>query len=176
MINNNFLYELGFGLRTREDTLFIFRTMYEKLVEEGLNDITLGNIEYIRKELDKHREYINNKTYSIISMATILQRIKDYNICEIPNDINIENIIPIPISLVFNQIESKVKNTGIYGIYIDDKLVYIGKTTTSFEQRFKEHNKLNYAVKISKNKYGFNEENRVLTIPFYFLPFYLKEL
>ena len=33
------------------------------------------------------------------------------------------------------------KNTGIYGIYIDDKLVYIGKTTTSFEQRFKEHNK-----------------------------------
>lgn len=27
-----------------------------------------------------------------------------------------------------------------------------------------------------KNKYGFNEENRVLTIPFYFLPFYLKDL
>lgn len=43
-------------------------------------------------------------------------------------------------------------------------------------ERFKEHNKLNYAVKISKNKYGFNEENRVLTIPFYFLPFYLKDL
>lgn len=141
MINNNFLYELGFGLRTREDTLFIFRTMYEKLVKEGLNDTTLGNIEYIRKELDKHREYISNKTYSIISMTTILQRIKDYNICEIPQDINIENIIPIPISLVFNQIESKVKNTGIYGIYIDDKLAYIGKITTSFEQRFKEHNK-----------------------------------
>ena len=77
MINNNFWYELGFGLRTREDTLFIFRTMYEKLVKEGLNDTTLGNIEYVRKELDKHREYISNKTYSIISMTTILQRIKD---------------------------------------------------------------------------------------------------
>ena len=69
MINNNFLYELGFGLRTREDTLFIFRTMYEKLVKEGLNDTTLGNIEYIRKELDKHREYISNKTLPIIPKA-----------------------------------------------------------------------------------------------------------
>ena len=102
MINNNFLYELGFGLRTREDTLFIFRTMYEKLVKESLNDTTLGNIEYIRKELDKHREYINNKTYNIIAMTTILQRIKDYNICEIPQDIDIENIIHILIQLVFN--------------------------------------------------------------------------
>ncbi len=33
-----------------------------------------------------------------------------------------------------------------------------------------------FAEKYFKNKYGFNEENRVLTIPFYFLSFYLKDL
>lgn len=43
-------------------------------------------------------------------------------------------------------------------------------------EKFTEHNKLNYAVKISKNNYGFDNENKILTIPFYFLPFYLQEL
>lgn len=31
------------------------------------------------------------------------------------------------------------KNKGIYGIYIDDELVYIGMTLRNFEQRFNEH-------------------------------------
>lgn len=31
------------------------------------------------------------------------------------------------------------KATGIYGIYIDEKLVYIGKTTTNFQIRFNQH-------------------------------------
>ena len=42
--------------------------------------------------------------------------------------------------------------------------------------KFKDHNKLNYAVKISKNNYGYDIENKILTIPFYFLPFFLSEL
>lgn len=42
--------------------------------------------------------------------------------------------------------------------------------------KFCEHNKLDYAVKISKNNYGFDAENKILTMPFYFLPFFLKEL
>lgn len=29
--------------------------------------------------------------------------------------------------------------TGIYGIYVDDELVYIGKTTQSFSKRFQQH-------------------------------------
>lgn len=43
-------------------------------------------------------------------------------------------------------------------------------------KKYIEHNKFDYAVKVSKNYYGFDEGARVLTIPFYFLPFYLKEL
>lgn len=42
--------------------------------------------------------------------------------------------------------------------------------------KYKEHNKLKYAVKVSKNKYGYNSESKILTIPFYYLPFYLNEL
>lgn len=43
-------------------------------------------------------------------------------------------------------------------------------------EKFTEHNKLNYAVKVSMNNYGFDEVNKILTLPFYFLPFYLHEL
>lgn len=32
--------------------------------------------------------------------------------------------------------------TGIYGIYIDSSLVYIGKTTQSFQKRFQQHRRL----------------------------------
>lgn len=31
------------------------------------------------------------------------------------------------------------RHGGIYGIYIDDELVYIGKTTRNFEDRFQQH-------------------------------------
>ena len=33
--------------------------------------------------------------------------------------------------------------------------------------KFKEQNKLDYAVKVSSNNYGFDETNRILTIPLY---------
>lgn len=28
---------------------------------------------------------------------------------------------------------------GVYGIYVEDELIYIGETTTSFEERFLKH-------------------------------------
>ena len=34
------------------------------------------------------------------------------------------------------------KCTGIYGIYVDNKLVYIGKTTQGFQKRFYQHKHL----------------------------------
>lgn len=41
------------------------------------------------------------------------------------------------------------------------------KGTLNSLEKFKEHNKLYYAVKVSNNKYGFNEERKILTIPYY---------
>lgn len=43
-------------------------------------------------------------------------------------------------------------------------------------EKFKEHNKLKYAVKISNNKYGYDEINKILTIPFYDVFLYFKEI
>lgn len=41
------------------------------------------------------------------------------------------------------------------------------KGTLNSLEKYKEHNKLSYVVKISKNNYGFNQENKILTIPYY---------
>lgn len=42
--------------------------------------------------------------------------------------------------------------------------------------KYREHNKNNLAIKVSNNKYGYDEKNKLLTLPFYYLPFYLDEI
>lgn len=41
--------------------------------------------------------------------------------------------------------------------------------------KFANHNKFEYAVKVSKNNYGYAQEQKLLTIPFYFIPFIAKD-
>ena len=43
-------------------------------------------------------------------------------------------------------------------------------------EKFKAHNKLDYAIKISSNNYGYDENNKIITIPFYDLFLLLKDL
>ena len=43
-------------------------------------------------------------------------------------------------------------------------------------EKFKSHNKLYVAIKISENFFGFNEENKILTIPFYYVSFFINAL
>ncbi len=43
-------------------------------------------------------------------------------------------------------------------------------------EKFKNHNKLFLAIKISSNNLGYNKESKILTIPFYLVPFILKDL
>lgn len=42
--------------------------------------------------------------------------------------------------------------------------------------KYKDHNRLSYAIKVSSNKYGFDETNKILTIPFYDFALLLKEM
>lgn len=42
--------------------------------------------------------------------------------------------------------------------------------------KYKEHNKLYLAIKLSENQLGYNEENKVLTVPFYYVPFLMNLL
>ena len=43
-------------------------------------------------------------------------------------------------------------------------------------EKFSNHNKFECAVKVSKNNYGYNAERKLLTIPFYFVPFVAEDL
>ena len=42
--------------------------------------------------------------------------------------------------------------------------------------KFKNHNKLFVAIKISENKYGYDVNNKILTVPFYYVPFLINTL
>ncbi len=51
-----------------------------------------------------------------------------------------------------------------------------GKGTLNSLEKFSNHNKFEYAIKVSKNNYGCNFEQKLLTVPFYFIPFVSKDL
>lgn len=62
----------------------------------------------------------------------------------------------------------------------DNKLYPIdvkkGKGTLNSLEKFSNHNKFEYAIKVSKNNFGYNDEQKLLTVPFYFFPFVAKDL
>ena len=62
----------------------------------------------------------------------------------------------------------------------DNKLYPIdvkkGRGTLNSLEKFSNHNKFEYAIKVSKNNYGYNPEQKLLTVPFYFFPFVAQDL
>ena len=62
----------------------------------------------------------------------------------------------------------------------DNKLYPIdvkkGRGTLNSLEKFSNHNTFEYAIKVSKNNYGYNPEQKLLTVPFYFIPFVSKDL
>lgn len=62
----------------------------------------------------------------------------------------------------------------------DNKLYPIdvkkGRGTLNSLEKFSNHNKFEYAIKVSNNNYGYNAEQKLLTVPFYFFPFVAKDL
>lgn len=63
---------------------------------------------------------------------------------------------------------------------IDNKVVPLdakkGRGSLDSLKVFQNFNPYYFAIKVSANRYGFDEERKILTLPFYFLPFYLDEL
>lgn len=51
-----------------------------------------------------------------------------------------------------------------------------GKGTLNSLEKFSNHNKFTFAIKVSKNNYGYSAEQKLLTVPFYLLPFVAKDL
>lgn len=62
----------------------------------------------------------------------------------------------------------------------DNKLYPIdvkkGRGTLNSLVKFANHNKFEIAIKVSKNNYGYDAERKLLTVPFYFIPFVAKDL
>ena len=62
----------------------------------------------------------------------------------------------------------------------DNKLYPIdvkkGRGTLNSLEKFSNHNKFEFAIKVSKNNCGYNAEQKLLTVPFYFIPFVAKDL
>ena len=51
-----------------------------------------------------------------------------------------------------------------------------GRGTLNSLEKFSNHNKYEYAIKVSSNNYGYNCEKRLLTVPFYYIPFLAGDL
>lgn len=51
-----------------------------------------------------------------------------------------------------------------------------GRGTLNSLEKFANHNKFELAIKVSKNNYGYTAEKKLLTVPFYFIPFVAKDL
>lgn len=51
-----------------------------------------------------------------------------------------------------------------------------GRGTLNSLEKFSNHNKFEYAIKVSKNNYGYDRDQKLLTIPLYFIPFVAKDL
>ena len=62
----------------------------------------------------------------------------------------------------------------------DNKLYPIdvkkGRGTLNSIEKFSNHNEFEYAIKVSKNNYGYNDEQKLLTVPFYYFSFVAKDL
>ena len=63
---------------------------------------------------------------------------------------------------------------------IDNSIVAIdakrGKNNLNSLEEFRKHNKTDLIIKVSSNQYGYNEGQKLLTLPFYFFSFYLNSL
>lgn len=51
-----------------------------------------------------------------------------------------------------------------------------GRGTLNSLKKFSNHNKFEYVIKVSKNNYGYNSEQKLLTVPFYFISFVAEDL
>lgn len=62
----------------------------------------------------------------------------------------------------------------------DNKLYPIdvkkGRGTLNSLEKFSNHNKFELAIKVSKGNYGYNAEQKLMTVPFYFFPFLAQDL
>ena len=141
------LIELGMYPNKRVDVVYILGYIYDLLPDIKTKEELINKIEEVREYLDQHREIINNYDGQIALSKSIIKALQEsFNIYY--NETNIRRKEE-------KEQKTTLDKSGIYGIYIEDELVYIGKTTRSFRRRLYDHRTLTNTIdKIGKNAHN----------------------
>lgn len=140
----------GFTKPSTRDRWYIVGVLYDEIMESRFIDIDRIN-EVIKYTGEHYEELFKRKNNSGIPTT---KNIIKYFVELLENDFKNEEILEqypdlYKRHLTFKRVRDiikeqkkgieKFKHVGLYGIYIDNELVYIGKTMRSFEERFNEH-------------------------------------
>ena len=149
MRSKEFLEEQGMPKGCRADTVYILGAIYDDV--QKTKNFNVEKIESLREYLNQHRELIDNKEWPIVKTSTIItkyeeffkfQKEKEAVMIQEENidSLNFNKLIPnYSIRKVHRDWENK---TGVYAIFIDNILVYIGSTAVSFKKRFQAHKEI----------------------------------
>jgi hypothetical protein len=201
--NKDFLIEHGMYYGCREDTFYFIGSLYDEVKETNI--LKEKRYLEIKEYLEEHRkDILNEKDYSICLFQSVLNRLqklpdfKDKTIkiekencsdCNIiilnkkNNNDNDNKELPHEFSkIAFKNGEKEKDNdnnwknkSGIYGIFEGNKILYIGKTTRSFEKRFQEHLKGVRDTDADKRLYKVLQEKLKDGKDIYFMPLVIIE-
>lgn len=155
------LVEQGLYDKTRADCCYIIGMIYDdiitnkKIISKQMQD----KIKELREYLHSHRELIGNKDYPIVKEATVIARMIESFQFKLETE-KVKQIKQKP--------NSWDKHSGIYGIYLDDELVYIG-STTCFKDRFNTHR--NNLMKHSNDLYLYKQLSKYIDLEEYSISF-----
>jgi hypothetical protein len=131
------LVELGMYPDRRDDVIYIVGYIYDLLPEINSREELKKKIEEVRTYLDKNRGLINNYNGNIALTESIIGVLRELGAIETKK---------------YNKNNITSNKTGIYGIYIEDELVYIGKTDVGFQKRLYMHKYSMEHIEKSGNK------------------------
>lgn len=137
--DRKFLIEKGMYASCREDTFQFVGQFYDEYINTGT--VCYENYLKLKEYLENHRENINNKDYSLIKYDSLMNRLRETFGGNIQKDSDLKNI---PRQNTLKKVEKAKdidisKKHGVYGIYLNDRLLYIGETTINFKTRFQQH-------------------------------------
>lgn len=120
-------WEKILGKKIRNDTMYV------------LNHIIFNHETYVDiiHYIENNRTKLNLRSNMLLVKESTIQRYIDIYEKYVDKQVN------IPVISEEQYEEERANNvgnlTGIYGIYVDDELYYIGKTTKGFKDRFQSH-------------------------------------
>lgn len=159
------LVQQGLYASSRDDTCYIIGMVYDDVLKSNkvITQAIQIKIESLRMYLDNHRELIGNKDYSIALTKSIIKRMQESFGFKIENVKEIKSKTVTKITKTTIKDDSWKTHGGIYGIYLNNELVYIG-STTCFSKRFSAHER---GIFEKPEQHVHHELNKYIHLPQY---------